>query len=111
MNNREKLKEKIRKKKEHRVNGIEDEIHETLNPANLGIMDMMKRASEIMKTNPQMVKQISKCVSNIMKNKELMDTISNQLKDEVKDEINQDQTFDNNSREETLDASVKESIQ
>ena len=69
-NAREKLKEKLRKKRQSaRRNTVP-----SLDP-DLGEMDlvkMMEQVNNVLRTNPQMVKQISKCVSNVMNNKNLM---------------------------------------
>ena len=51
---------------------------------------MMDRVNKLLKTNPQMIQQISKCVSNVMNNQELMDSLAGQI-------TNQDQTLESSS--------------
>jgi hypothetical protein len=100
MENREKLKAKLRKKKENRSRAAQSmEI-----PPETDIMKMMENVNKILKTNPQMVQQISKCVSNVMNNKELMETLSSQI-------VQQDQTLQSKPGSDDADASPKESIQ
>ena len=54
------------------------------------ILKMMDRVNKLLKTNPQMIQQISKCVSNVMNNQELMDSLAGQI-------TNQDQTLESSS--------------
>ena len=61
---------------------------------------MMEQVSSILRTNPDLVKQVSKCVSNVMNDKNLMDSISGKLQT--------DQTFDNSDTDEEPDAESKE---
>jgi len=104
MDNREKLKEKLRKKRAARKN------KETPEPFNgeTDILKMMDQVNSILRTNPQMVQQISKCVSSVMSNKDLMDSLTGQLASELNV---QDQTLESNSDEDKLDASPKDSTQ
>ena len=100
---REKLKQKIREKRNRR---------NTARPSNdpfngeTDIVKMMDRVNTILKSNPQMVQQISKCVSNVMNNQELMETLSGQLEKEITS-----QTLSSSSEEPNLDASQKDSTQ
>ena len=59
-----------------------------------------------------MINQISKCVSNVMNNQDLMDSLAGQLEKTVKiDEPFQDQTLVNNSLGDSFTALSKESKQ
>ena len=54
------------------------EIPEGLfNENNIG--NMMKEVNNILQTNPEMVKNVSKCVTNIFQNEELLSKIMNQM--------------------------------
>ena len=100
MDNRQKLKSKLRKKKEERLLGASSSpFEENFNAGETDIVKMMENVNKILKTNPQMVKQVSKCVSNVMGNKDLMEKLMGQL---------QDQTLDNKTVGEQTDASEKE---
>ena len=68
---------------------------------------MMDNVNKLLKTNPQMVQQISKCVSSVMNNQGFMESLSGKLEKQIQE----DQTLDNNSPGESKDASSKESIQ
>ena len=45
---------------------------------------MLGKVSEILKQNPEMLQKVNKCVSNIIDNKDLMDKLSSQIKDNMK---------------------------
>ena len=108
MENKEKLRQKLRKKRNQRTNAPEkNKINEDI----LGepnIIKMMENVNKILKTNPQMVQQISKCVSNVMNNKDLMNSLAGQLENQINI---QDQTLESKSEGEHLDASGNESKQ
>ena len=94
--NKEKLRKKLRKKQENRINGSSNPT-DSFNISSLGggsgepdILKMMDHVNKILKTNPQMIQQISKCVSNVMSNQELMDSLTGQI-------TNHDQTLESNS--------------
>ena len=61
---------------------------------------MLENVNKMLKTNPQMLQQINKCVSTVMENKDLMESIKSQV-----------QTNDINSVAESLDALSNESKQ
>jgi hypothetical protein len=105
---REKLKEKLRKKRqEKRKNGGNLPPNDIFN-GETDIMKMMENVNKILKTNPQMVQQISKCVSNVMGNKELMNSLAGQLENQINI---QDQTLESKSPAGNCDASLNESKQ
>ena len=102
MDNREKLRQKLKKKQQKRQNVLPDPEPEP-EPANLDFAKMMDQVNNILKTNPQMVKQISKCVSNVMGNKDLMASLVNEVNQEIQDP----QIFESNTPGAELDASEK----
>ena len=108
MENKQKLREKLRKKKESRKNAQQPMAPEDLFNGETDILAMMNRVNTILKTNPQMVQQISKCVSNVMNNRDLMSSLSKQVEDQIQV---QDQTLESNSEAVSVDAVVKESTQ
>ena len=97
-----KLKAKIKAKKSQRTSsstnksGLDEISGET------DILKMMEHVNKLLKTNPELVKQVSKCVSNVMNDKTLLDTITGKL---------QDQTFDNSEETEDSLASSNELTQ
>jgi len=101
--NREALKEKLRKKRNQRKK------HEPTFDENSDLLSMMDQVNKILKTNPQMVQQISKCVSNVMNNQELMESLTGQLKQELN--VQDPQTFESKSDDDETEACSKESIQ
>ena len=104
-NNRKKLREKLKKKREDRTNGATPPP--PLPPVMDGEMDfvkMMDQVNKILKTNPEMVKQVSKCVSNVMSNQDLMKS----LVDQVQLDVQEDQTLHKSLFGEQLAASVNE---
>ena len=107
MDQKEKLREKLRKKNKKPVS------EETFDTGGGDIVKMMEQINKILKTNPDMVQQISKCVSNVMNNKDLMESITTELESQIKtgEPVAQDQTLQSNSEGESLDASEKESTQ
>ena len=118
-----KLKAKLRKKRENRNNNgsssAPSSAPEPIDKSDLDgifngetdILKMMESVNKILKTNPQMVHQISKCVSNVMGNKNLMDSLAVQLEEQIKNENLQDQTLHSKSPDESTEASSNESIQ
>jgi len=102
MENREKLRAKLRKKRDSRKNGATPEAVDPFN-GEMDLMKMMENVNKILKSQPQMVQKISKCVSNVMNNKDLMDSLAKQLETQV--------TLESNSEELNREASSNESIQ
>ena len=93
MDSRQKLKSKLKKKREARTGTT---------PGELDIMDMLKNVNNILRTNPQMVQQVNKAVESMMSNQQLMDSLKNQL---------QHHTRDNNDEGEQPEASGKDITQ
>jgi len=85
LESKEKLKLKLKKKKEQRSAHGDGGRSEPINPfdGQTDILQMMENVNKILKTNPQMVQQISKCVSNVMNNQELMSSLAGQLEKEL----------------------------
>jgi hypothetical protein len=100
MDNQKKLREKLKKKRQERTNGATPEPPPETGEE-IDFVKMMDNVKQILKTNPEMVRQVSKCVSNVMANPELMKSLLGQ----VGQDIQLDQTLDNNLVGEDLDAS------
>ena len=92
---KEKLKAKLKNKKAQRNNnaGIQPSFED-----NTDIIQMMEQVNKILKTNPELVKQVSKCVSNVMNDKDILDKIK----------IIQDQTLDKSEETDDCLASTNE---
>ena len=95
MDNKQKLKSKLNKKRDERTSG-------TAGGSDIDIMDMLKNVNNILQSNPQMVRQVSKAVESMMGNQELMESLKNQI---------QEQTRESNDDDEEPDASLKETTQ
>ena len=108
MDNRKKLREKLKQKRENRTSGSIPVLPElpdqepSLN-GEIDFVKMMDQVNKILKTNPGMVKQVSKCVSNVMANPELMKSLVGQ----VQQEIHEDQTLESKILGGDLEASLK----
>ena len=74
--NKEKLRKKINLKKNQRAaaNTVLPEFSPPKSEEDF--LSMMDQVNKVMKTNPQLVQQVSKCVSKVMGNKDLMDSLS-----------------------------------
>ena len=94
-----KLKAKLKAKKSQRTNGTNGTRFEFNGiPGDLesenGILKMMEHVNKLLKTNPDLVKQVSKCVSNVMNDKTLLDTITGKLQDQTLDKSDEtDESF------------------
>jgi hypothetical protein len=96
MENKEKLRNKLKKKREALQNRttLPDPEEES---GEHDILKMMEQVNKVLRTNPQMVQQISKCVTNVMNNKDLMQSLAGQLNV-------QDQTLESSSLTDKVDA-------
>jgi len=83
MDSRQKLKSKLKKKREQRTGGGAG--------GDLDIMDMLKNVNSILQTNPQMVRQVSKAVESMMGNQQLMDSLKNQIQHQTRDNSEADE--------------------
>ena len=50
------------------------------------ILGMLNQVNELLRTNPDMVAKVSKCVSSIMENKDIMDTLASEIQNTVETE-------------------------
>jgi hypothetical protein len=48
------------------------------------IFEMLGKVNEMLKQNPEMLNKVNKCVSTIMDNKDFMDKLSSQIKENIK---------------------------
>ena len=101
-----KLKSKLNAKKDKRSNKASseastDEVNEE------SLFTMLNQVNQMLKQNPEMIKKVSKCVNSIFENKPLMESLVN----EIQTNVQNDQTFDNNTPAESEEAAVNESIQ
>ena len=99
---KEKLKAKIKNKKSQRTNcdagpSTATNFNETFNDET-NIIQMMEHVNKLLKTNPELVKQVSKCVTNVMGDKSLLDKIK----------LIQDQTLDKSDETDDSLASTNE---
>ena len=75
-------------------------------------MNMMNEVNKMFKTNPNMIHKVSKCVNNIMENKELMETLVSKANIDLESEDAQMvQTLHSNALAEQLAALSNESKQ
>jgi len=102
MDPQQKLKAKLREKSARRKPKTKDAPPQNVLPGDLNLMQMMEKVQEMLKTNPQMMQQINTCVSNVMGNKELMESLTSQV---------HSQTSSSSSLSESLDALPNESKQ
>ena len=65
----------------------------------------------MLKQNPGMVKKVSKCVNSIFENKNLMDSLVNEIKTNVQEEDLESQTLVNKTDGVKSDADSNESAQ
>jgi|LakMenE18May11ns_1017448.scaffolds.fasta_scaffold8335383_2 hypothetical protein len=104
MDNSAKLQKKLREKSARRKKNENTSLPTGLPEIPDSMEFMMENLNKMLKTNPQMVQQISKCVSSVMGNKELMESLTQQFQPHV-------QTNPSNSAVESLDALSNESKQ
>ena len=101
MENKLKLKNKLKQKKADRMNKGSSQPEASNFTETDNILKMMEQVNKILKTNPELVKQVSKCVGEVMNDKNLMESLA--------EKINiQDQTLDNNTDDDETEATSKE---
>jgi hypothetical protein len=71
------IKDRLKKKLNKKKNEQTDENN---------LFDMLNQVSQVLKNNPEMVSKVNKCVSNIIQNKDLMDKLSSEIKDNISEE-------------------------
>ena len=96
---KEKLQKKLRQKSSRR-NGNKSPPPPSEQPDD--ILKMMEQVSQLLKSNPELVKQVSKCVNTVMGDKNLMENLTGKI---------QDQVLVNSDEDEDDDASSKELVQ
>jgi hypothetical protein len=72
------------KKKNNKNNKKKPEPEPTQNEND--ILGMLNQVNELLRTNPDMVARVSKCVSSIMENKDIMDTLASEIQNTVETE-------------------------
>ena len=75
------------------------------------LFTMLNQVNKMLKENPKMVKKVSKCVNSIFENKNLMDSLVNEIKTNVQEEDLESQTLDKSTEGDISEALSKESIQ
>jgi hypothetical protein len=110
---KDRLKKKVKKK-----NNEESSSEPSQNQND--IFQMLGKVSEILQQNPEMLQKVNKCVSNIIDNKDLMEKLSSQIKDnmdlsseslqsDIKDIVTQ--TLESSDETDSNEACLKESKQ
>jgi len=97
---KDRLKKKIRDKKNKRSGKESNSEHEKVDSEKL--FGMINEVNQMLKNNPNMVKKVSKCVNNIFENKDLMNTLVSEIENNVKNDSSEmedqvSQTLDNSS--------------
>ena len=101
----ERTKKRLQKKLEKRRNKLQDpgdasgSTESTESTESVDFMKMLGEVNKMFKTNPNMIQKVSKCVNNIMENKELMETLVSKAN---LDMDNDDQTLQNKELVEAL---------
>ena len=112
----ERTKKRLQKKLEKRRNKLpETDSSTTDSTESVDFMKMLTEVNKMFKTNPNMIQKVSKCVNNIMENKELMETLVSKANLDIDNdtEINDQivQTLHSNVLAEQLAAFSNESKQ
>ena len=94
MENKEKLREQLKKKKTRRVKKEPSMSGEN------DLLNMMEHIQGILKSNPSLVEQVNTCVQKVMSDKTLMESITGKLTEQ--NVVNQ--TFDTNTLSDDEDA-------
>ena len=98
----ERTKKRLQKKLENRKNKLQDQgctSESTDSTESVDFMKMLNEVNKMFKTNPNMIQKVSKCVNNIMENKELMETLVSKANLDID---NDDQTLQNKELVEAL---------
>lgn len=106
---KEKLRKKLNKKKEERKKG-NSSSSENPDISEDSLFNMLNDVNKLLKDNPNMVKKVSKCVNSIFENKNLMESLVNEIKTNITDQVDS-QTLVNNEALDSLDADSNESKQ
>jgi len=98
----ERTKKRLQKKLEQRRNKLQDPVgasESTDSTESVDFMKMLNEVNKMFKTNPNMIQKVSKCVNNIMENKELMETLVSKANLDIETD---DQTLQNKELVEAL---------
>ena len=109
---KEKLRKKLNKKKEERKKG--KFVSESPDLSEDSLFNMLNDVNKLLKENPNMIKKVSKCVNSIFENKNLMESLVNEIKTNITESREPDQvsqTLVNNDAQDSLDAESNESKQ
>jgi len=109
---RDRLKKKLKDKKEKRSGKSETQIPDLEN--NGDIFSMITQVQNMLKTNPDLVAKVSNCVNSLMSNSDIMQKLSSQIEETIKKEPIIDgqpssQILQTSSSGESSDAVSKES--
>ena len=94
----ERTKKRLQKKLENRKNKLQDQgctSESTDSTESVDFMKMLGEVNKMFKTNPNMIQKVSKCVNNIMENKELMETLVSKANLDIDNDDVGDQTLQN----------------
>ena len=89
---KEKLQKKLRQKSSRR-NGNKSPPPPSEQPDD--ILKMMEQVSQLLKSTPELVKQVSKCVNTVMGDKNLMENLTGKIQDQVL--VNSDEDEDDDA--------------
>lgn len=83
---REQLRKKLAAKKKKARNPNKQQMGD--NPfgqsfSEDSIADMITQVNKMLKSNPDMIKQVSKCVNGIFENKDIIESIANNIQDQT----------------------------
>ena len=115
---KERLRKKLNKKKKKDSPGTQDATPGTVDEDSL--FTMLNQVNKMLKTNPEMVKKVSKCVNSIFENKDLMSSLVSEIESNVTGNTGNstnntqnhvDQTLVNNTDGVLTEATGNESIQ
>ena len=74
--NKDRLRKKIKSKKSQRKPNAKPDIDLE---SSGDLMGMLSQVNSMLKNNPDMIKKVSKCVNNIMKDQSLVETLTSQI--------------------------------
>ena len=105
----ERTKKRLQKKLEKRRNKLPEPT--TDSTESVDFMKMLNEVNKMFKTNPNMIHKVSKCVNNIMENKELMETLVSKANIDIdNDEIGKDKIDNDKIDDQTLFNNILEAL-
>ena len=102
---KDRLRKKLNNKKNKRTG--KESTPEKVDEESL--FTMLNQVNQMLKTNPNMIKKVSKCVNSIFENKDLMSSLVSEIENNVKldqedfDSTNQEELDSTNQVSQTLD--------